>query len=328
MLLMGLTVGGASIPIRHVFHVLLYRLAGIQLPQYVEVTTVGLIWNIRLPRVLLSFVVGSSLAVSGSVMQSVLKNPLASSYTIGVSAGAGLGAIIVISFGISASFLGMFLMPVFAIVFGMLTIMLAMVIAKRVSTQLSDYSIILVGMILSVFITAMIRTLASKNASHAQQILRWQLGSFALRGWVVVGIVSGALLLLICCLLHDVKEMDVLTFGDEQASAIGIEVAKTKWRLIMLSTMLTGVAVAFVGMIDFIDLIAPHVIRRFFGSEHRYVIPLSALFGGLFMVFSDLIARTILAPSELPVGTVTALMGAPFFAYLFLKNGAKKRREL
>ena len=140
----------------------------------------------------------------------------------------------------------------------------------------------------------------------------------------MVGIVFAATIILILWLCLYVKEMDVLTFGDEQASAIGIDVKKTKWFLLFASSMLTAVSVAFVGVIGFVDLIAPHVIRRFFGAAHRYVMPLSALFGGMFMTLADLLARTVIAPSEIPIGSVTALIGAPFFGYLFLKGGKRK----
>lgn len=308
-----------------VFRVVGYQLFDLDLPEEMARTTPGLIWNIRLPRVLLSFIVGAALAVSGSVMQSVLKNPLASSYTIGVSSGAGFGAVLVIVLGVSSTFLGMFLMPVVAIVFGMGTIFLSIWFASKVDHNLNNHSIVLIGMIVSIFMNALMMTLASMNSHHAQQIARWQLGSFSMRGWPVVGIVFVVSLVLILLLVRYVKEMDILTFGDEQAAAVGIEVRKIKRRLIAFSAMLTGVSVAFVGIVGFVDLIAPHVVRRFFGSSHKYVVPLSALFGGIFMLLADLVARTIAVPSEVPVGTVTALIGTPFFAYIFLKNTGKRR---
>ena len=322
--LLSISIGGAAVTTRDIGHVFAYRLFGTALPADFNLVTVGLIWNIRLPRVLLSFIVGAALAVSGTVMQSVLKNPLASSYTIGVSAGAGLGAIIIIVLGISSSVLGMFLMPVVSIIFGMATIVFAVLFASKMDDHLSNHSIILVGMVLSIFINAIIMTLASRSPQYAYQISLWQLGSFSGSEWSVVGIVFAATILLVFWLCIYIKEMDVLTFGDEQASAIGIDVKKTKWFLLIASSMLTAVSVAFVGVIGFVDLIAPHVIRRTFGAAHRYVLPLSALFGGAFMILADLVARTVIAPSVLPIGSVTALIGAPFFGYVFLKGGKRK----
>ncbi|MCL2559893.1 MAG: iron ABC transporter permease [Turicibacter sp.] len=323
-ILLSVSIGGADIPISDIGRVFAYRLFGAPLPSDMPSVTAGLIWNIRLPRVLLSFVVGASLAVSGSVMQSVLKNPLASSYTVGVSAGAGLGVVLIIVFGISSTVLGAFLMPLTAIVFGMATIVFAVLVASRMSHALNDQSIILVGMILSVFVNAIMMTFASRSPEYAQQIAMWQMGSLSMRGWHVVGIISAASTVLILWLCRYAKEMDILTFGDEQASAVGVDVKKMKWFLLLLSSMLTAVSVAFVGVIGFVDLIAPHIIRRFFGAAHRYVLPLSALFGGLFLVLADLLSRTLIAPSEIPIGSITALIGAPFFGYLFLKNSKRK----
>ncbi|MDR2736161.1 MAG: iron ABC transporter permease [Gracilibacteraceae bacterium] len=319
-LLLSVSVGGASISLWDIGLVFAHKLFHVPLPDGVDRIVPGLIWNIRLPRVFLSFVVGAALAVSGSVMQSVLKNPLASSYTVGVSSGAGLGAVIVIVCGISSGVLGMFLLPVFAVVFGLGTVFVSVLFASRIDRNLDNFSIVLMGMVLSIFANAVMMTLASMNSRHAQQIVSWQLGSFALKGWVVVGIVSVVSAVVILWLTRYAKEMDVLTFGDEQAGALGLEVKKTKWILIMLSAVLTGVAVAFVGVVGFVDLIAPHIVRRFFGSLHKYVVPLSGLFGGAFMVVADVIARTAVSPSEIPVGSVTALIGAPFFAYVFLRS--------
>lgn len=323
-LLLSISIGGASVAIGHIGHIFAYRLFGVALPCELNRVLVSLIWNIRLPRVLLSFVVGASLAVSGAVMQSVLKNPLASSYTIGVSAGAGLGAIIMITFGVSSTVLGLFLIPFVSIIFGMATIVLAVFLASKMDDHLSNHSIVLIGMVLSIFINALMMTLASRSPQYAQQISMWQLGSFSMRGWKAVGVVFAVAIVLILWLCYYVKEMDVLSFGDEQASAIGVDVKKIKWFLLIISSLLTAVPVAFVGVIGFVDLIAPHVIRRFFGAAHRYVIPLSALFGGLFMVLADLFARTVILPSEIPIGSITALIGAPFFGYLFLKGGKQK----
>jgi len=319
-LFLGISAGGAAVSPGDIALVMGNKLFAIPLPDGFDRIITGLIWNIRLPRVLLSFITGAALAVSGTVIQSVLKNPLASSYTIGVSSGAGLGAVIVIVSGISSGLLGMFLLPISAIVFGIATVFIAILFAARIERNLADNSIVLMGMILSLFTNAVMMTLASKYSRHAQQIMSWQMGSFALKDWPITGIVFVTAVTGIFLLARYAKEMDVLTFGDENAGAVGIEVRKVKWILIMLSAVLTGVSVAFVGVIGFIDLIAPHVIRRFFGSSHKYVVPLSGLFGGMFMILADLIARTAVSPSEIHVGSVTALIGAPFFAYIFLKK--------
>jgi len=319
-LLLGLSAGSADVSPGEITLILANALFGIPLPHDLEPTLSGLIINIRLPRVLLAFVVGAALAVSGAVCQSVLRNPLASSYTIGVSSGAGLGAVLVIVFGLSSGALGIFMMPLASVVFGLSTVLLAIAIASRIDRNLSNFSIILVGMVLSIFVNAIMMTLATRNSHHAQAISLWQLGSFSVTHWYAVGIVAIVSVTGIACLIRYTREMDILTFGDEQAAAIGLEVRRVKLTLIMITAALTGVSVAFVGVIGFIDLIAPHVVRRLFGAAHRLVIPLSAVLGGAFMVVADTIARTVAIPSELPVGAVTALIGAPFFAYIFLST--------
>ncbi len=324
-LLAGISLGGAAIPLTDIFAVFGNHLFGIPLPQGFESIHDGLIWSIRLPRVLLAFIVGAALSASGTIMQSVLKNPLASSYTIGVSSGAGLGAVIVIVTGVSSSFLGFFLLPAVAMSLGMLTVICAIYLASKIDHNLDNYSIILIGTVISIFANAVMMTLASKSPAHSQQITLWQMGSFAMKDWWSVGIVFVISMAVIFGLLRYTKEMDILTFGDEQASAIGINVKKTKWLLILLSAILAGVSVAFVGVIGFVDLIAPHIVRRFFGSSHKYVLPLSCLFGGLFMILADLVARTAFIPSEIPVGSVTALIGAPFFVYVFLAKRKEKK---
>lgn len=317
-LFFGVSIGGANIAPEEILSVFAHRLLAVPLPEGFESINTGLIWDIRLPRVLLAFIVGAALAVSGAIMQSVLKNPLASSYTIGVSAGAGVGAVIVIVGGLSSGLLGMFLMPAMALSFGLTAVFTALFLASRINHNLDTYSTVLMGMVLSIFCNAVIMVLSSKAPHYAQQIILWQMGSFSLKGWTVVGILSVVSVIGIVILLRFTKEMDILTFGDEQAGAIGIDVRRTKIVLILLSATLSAVSVAFVGIIGFVDLIAPHIIRRFFGSRHAYVVPLSGVFGGLFMVLADLVARTVTSPSEISVGAVTALIGAPFFAYIFV----------
>ena len=319
-LLVGMSAGSADASPGEILLIFANALFGIPLPQGMEPMLSGLILNIRLPRVLLAFVVGAALAVSGAVCQSVLRNPLASSYTIGVSSGAGLGAVLVIVFGLSSGVLGIFLMPLVSTIGGLSTVLLAIALASRIDRNLSNFSIILVGMVLSIFVNAIMMTLATRNSHHAQAISLWQLGSFSVTHWYAVGIVAAVSAVGIASLIRYTREMDILTFGDEQASAVGLEVRRVKLTLIMITAALTGVSVAFVGVIGFIDLVAPHVVRRLFGAAHRLVIPLSAVLGGSFMVVADTIARTVAAPSEVPVGAVTALIGAPVFAYVFLST--------
>lgn len=278
---------------------------------------VSIIWDIRLPRVLVAFLVGGALAVSGSVMQSILKNPLASSYTLGVSSGASVGAGVVIITGFTIPVLGGFTLPFFGLLFGLLTVYLVTSFSAKIDKNMENTTIILVGMVFSLFINAITTLITALSRENLQRLVSWQMGSFSLKSWTDTRVLVIIFIICYLILIRYTKELDIMTFGEEQALAIGIEVKKTKWILLILSAALTGSAIAFSGVIGFIDLIAPHVVRKVFGSTHKLVVPMSILFGGTFMVVCDLVSRIIIPNSELPVGAVSALIGAPFFAYVY-----------
>lgn len=278
---------------------------------------ISIIWDIRLPRVLVAFLVGGALAVSGSIMQSILKNPLASSYTLGVSSGASVGAGLVIITGFTIPLLGNFTLPFVGLLCGLLTVYLVINFTARIDKNMENTTIILVGMVFSLFINAITTIITALSGENLQRLISWQMGSFSLKSWTDVRVLVIIFIICYVILIRYTKELDIMSFGEEQALAIGIEVKKTKWILLILSASLTGSAIAFAGVIGFIDLIAPHVVRKIFGSTHKLVLPMSMLFGGTFMVVCDLVARIIIPNSELPVGAVTALIGAPFFAYVY-----------
>lgn len=278
---------------------------------------ISIIWDIRLPRVLVAFLVGGALAVSGSVMQSILKNPLASSYTLGVSSGASVGAGLVIVTGFTIYLLGRFTLPFIGLLSGLLTVYLVICFTAKIDKNMENTTIILVGMVFSLFINAITTLITALSGENLQRLIAWQMGSFSLKSWADVRVLAIIFPICYLILIRYTKELDIMTFGEEQALSIGIEVKKVKWILLILSASLTGSAVAFTGVIGFIDLIAPHVVRKIFGSAHKLVVPMSMLFGGTFMVVCDLVARIVISNSELPVGAVTALIGAPFFAYVY-----------
>lgn len=323
-LLVGVGVGSVSVPITDILRIFSNRLFGTPLPAGLNSVYPGLVLSIRLPRVLLAFLTGAALSVSGTVMQSVLKNPLASSYGLGVSSGAGLGAALIMIYGLSGGLLGSLLLPAVGLAFGFGAVVVAVAFAQRLDHSLSNNTIILTGMVLSLFLNAILTTVASAHPEYSHQLLLWQLGSFSSRGWDAILILAAVLAVGLLCCQTRCRELDVMTFGEDQAAAMGVELKKTKWLLIGLTALMTGTAVSFVGIIGFVDLIAPHVVRRFFGSSHRWVLPMSALFGGTFMVLCDLAGRTLVSPSEIPVGSITALLGAPFFLYIYFVS--RKRR--
>ena len=298
------------------------KLINIPLRDGVMPKDVSIIWKIRLPRVLLAFLVGGCLATSGAVVQSILKNQLASPYTLGVSSGASLGAGLVIVTGVTIPVIGGFTLPFVGFIFGLFTVYLVILFSSKIDKTMSNNTIILAGMVFSLFVNALLTTLTAMFSEDLKRIALWQMGSFAMKGWTYVGLIIPFCLVGMIGTLMYTKEMDILTFGEEQAQSVGVDTSKVKTKLFIFSAVLTGGAVSLSGTIGFVDLIAPHVVRKIFGSNHKYVIPMSFVFGGCLMVVTDLIARSIFAPTELPVGAVTALIGAPFFAYVYFKKAS------
>jgi len=337
-LLVGTVSGSIAISPAQIIEVIVTRIIGSQsgLPAHIE----SIIWNLRIPRVLLAWLVGAALAVSGAVMQSVLRNPLASSFTLGVSAGASLGAAFLMM--APALFSGPLANPVSAIVLSVITLyntasgplalpvagfiasLLAMVIVVRLSTlidpRLSGTVIILCGMVLSLFASALLTLFSALAREEMTRLLFWQMGSFAMKDWIAVKILAPITALGLLLTQIFTKELDILTFGEEQAHSLGVAVQPVKKILIALTSILTGSAIAFVGVIGFLDLVIPHSLRRLTGPAHRLLIPASALAGGGFMVLADLASRTLIQSLELPVGAVTAIIGAPIFAWIFLSS--------
>jgi len=334
--IIAIGVGSVNIPPGDTIRIILARTLGIGDLYGIAATRVNIVWEIRLPRALLAFIVGAALAVSGAIMQSVLRNPLASSFTLGVSSGASMGAAFILLAGISFAFnfasplTGNIIefnpsLPLSGFVFGMLTIIIVIAMASKMDGRMDNNTIILVGMVLSLFINSISTLLMALNQESAQRLIFWQMGSFLGRGWNPVAILAPIALLGILLALRYHRELDIMTFGEEQAQLMGINMRKIKWILLIISAAITGSAIAFVGIIGFVDLVAPHVVRRIFGSRHRLIIPLSAIFGGAFMILCDLVARTVISPGELPVGVVSALVGAPFFAYVYFSRGKGER---
>lgn len=318
----GVSLGSTTIPFRDTVSAISSKLFGISLGAISENDAV-IIWELRLPRVLLAFLVGGALSCSGAVVQSVLKNPLASPYTLGVSSGAAFGAGLVIIAGVTVPILGGFLLPMTGLLFGLVTVIAGVTFASKIDKNLSGNTIVLAGMVFSLFINSILTVLSTMNRESLQRIILWQMGSFSMRGWdYVAGFVPFFAVCALLLFLYN-RELDILSFGEDQAKAIGVDTKKVKWVLLSLSAILSGSAVAFCGVIGFVDLVVPHLMRAVFGSKHRLIIPASILFGGCFMVTADLIARTVIPPSELPVGAITALAGAPFFAVLYFKKSKK-----
>jgi iron complex transport system permease protein len=324
--LVGIGVGSVFVSPPDIIRIVLHKLFGTKLPDSVSEITLAIIWKVRIPRALCAFIVGAGLSAGGAVMQSVLANPLASGYTLGVSGGASLGVTLMLLAGGAIPLMQAVGLPVMGFVFGMLTVLGVAGISAAVDKNSGSVTIILVGMVMSLFLNAVVTFLMGMNREAAQQVIYWQMGSFSGMDWASVAVLFPVTVIVIILLMRFSMAMDVMTLGDEQALSTGVNLKAVKFILLTLSAVLTGVSVAYAGIVGFIDLIVPHAVRRVYGAKHRVVIPLSAVIGGAFTVICDLAARTVIAPIELPVGAVTAIIGAPVFAYILLSAQKERRR--
>ena len=315
--LLGIGVGSVYVPPGDILAIVAGRIFNMPLPEHIPANYSVMVLDMRLPRVLLAFLTGAALAVCGGVMQSLLQNQLASPFGLGVSSGAGLGAALVIVMGGASAGLGTFLLPAVSLGFALGTVFFVLLLAAKLDRRMSNVTVILVGMVVSLFCNAVMSLLATGAPAHAQRIQLWQLGSFSMREWSAVWALLPVTAVVFLYFLRYAGELDVMTFGEEQASAMGVDLRRVRGRLMTAVAALTGTAVAFVGIIGFVDLIVPHIARRFFGAAHRRMLPACALIGGMFLVLCDLAARTLTPPHEIPIGSITAFLGAPFFLYLF-----------
>lgn len=317
----ALCVGSGTVGPAEILAVVAARARGLAPP---DGPIAGIVWDLRLPRVLLAWIAGAALSVSGAIMQSLLKNPLASPFTVGVSSGASLGAGLVILSGLSLPFLGALTVPVAGFLCAVGTAWLVLRFSRAIDPLLEGSTIVLVGMVLSLFVNAILTAVSAASGRELARLVIWQMGSFALRGWGPIAVLFPLLVASTALAFLLRRELDAMTFGDEEARALGVPTVAAKRVLVGVVSVLTGATVSFVGVIGFLDLAVPQAVRRLVGPGHRALIPFSAIAGGAFMVLADLAARVALSPLDLPVGAVTALVGAPVFALIFL--GAARGR--
>mgnify|MGYP003385049648 CR=1 FL=1 len=281
--------------------------------------TAGVIlFQLRVPRVLMGFLVGGALAAVGVTLQALLRNALADPYVLGVSSGAALGAAIAMLLGIGATAMLLPMLPLWGFAGGLIALGLIYRMAQS-HGRLPIHSLLLAGVILNAILTAMIMFITSiMDPARSAGLMAWLMGSLTAPGWM--GLIGIALYVTVgtMCLLYYAPVLNVLTQGEDTARSLGIDTEQTKKRLYALTALLTGAVVSVSGMIGFVGMVIPHAVRMAIGSDHRVLMPASALVGGMFLVVSDTIARTAFAPAEIPVGIVTALAGGPFFLYLLL----------
>ena len=275
----------------------------------------GIVWQLRLPRTLTAVAVGAGLALSGAVMQAITRNPLADPYLLGLSAGASLGAVTVLVLGAT-----LLLAP--AAFLGALAALVTTLVIARAAGTLSPARTVLAGVAVSSLAAALTGFIIYWTATgdSYREILAWLLGSLAGARWAAVAIAVGAFVVVGVPLALSGRTLDAFAFCDTSAAALGIHVDRTRWLMLIATALLTGAMVSVSGSIGFVGLVLPHAVRLLVGSANRLVLPLSALLGAVVLVWADTAARTVFDPRELPVGIVTAIVGAPLFVVLLMRR--------
>lgn len=280
-----------------------------------EKTYTFIVWNIRLPRTVLIALTGAALSGSGAAYQGLFRNPLADPFLIGVASGAGLGAVIAMSIQWPYSFWGLMAIPMSAFIAALLTVFIVYYLA-RVGRTIPTTNLILAGVAFSSFATSLTSFLMLRSTSEVRRALGWLLGGASQAGWTAVLAMLPYLVIGLGILVFSGYRLNLLQFGDDQAQQLGLNVTRSKTILLVAASLATAAAVAFSGIIGFIGLIVPHVMRMWFGGDYRRLVPLSIIGGASALLIADVIARIVLAPQEIPVGIVTALVGAPFFLWV------------
>jgi iron complex transport system permease protein len=275
----------------------------------------AILWQLRVPRVVLGALVGAMLAMAGAAYQGVFRNPLADPYLLGVAAGAGLGVTIAIAY-LPRSGWPIDPLPPAAFAGGLVGVGATYLLGRSAARTRSTVALILAGVAVASFLTAAQTYAQQRNAETVQEVYVFILGTLSTVGWREVALVSPYVAASAVALLLHRRLLDVMALGDEEADALGIKAARVRIVVVLAATLGTAAAVAVSGLIAFVGIIVPHTVRLLWGTSYRLILPLSIAFGAAFLVGADLIARTLLAPAEIPIGVVTAFFGAPFFLFV------------
>ena len=311
----ALTQGAAAIPASTTFTILLNRLPLVDIDVAASPAWERIVIDVRLPRVLISGAVGAALSFSGAAYQGVFRNPLADPFLLGVAAGAGLGASIAIISPLETGTYGFGWVPVFAFVGALIAVSIAYLVSQ-VGRSVSNTTLILAGVAVSAVCGSATSFILITGGELARPILSFLFGSFNSASWERLALAAPYLVVGALVVGAYGRVLNVLQLDEEQASQLGVDVPRVKLIVLVGASLVAATAVATAGVIGFVGLIVPHVVRMLFGGDHRQMLPLAALLGAAFLIAADVLSRTVLAPQEVPVGIVTAAVGAPFFLYL------------
>jgi iron complex transport system permease protein len=320
--LLSIMFGSVTIPIQDILSIFKGRVdSGFTLPE-AQGKFASILFDLRVPRTILVLLVGAALATSGGAYQGLFQNPLADPYLIGVASGAGLGSIVAMTIQWPQDLLGYFAVPISAFGGSILAVLLVYSLSK-IGKTIHNTTLILAGVAVSSLSNALTSFLLINAGGELRRAIVWMMGGSTLVGWKPVIASTPFILLGIGLLCSMGYQLNVLQFGDEEARQMGVTVKKVRILIILAASLTTAAAVAFSGTIAFVGLVVPHILRRLTGNDYRLLLPLSALGGAIFLSISDILARILLSPQEIPVGVITILFGAPFFLFILRKTKRK-----
>ncbi len=319
IVLVATSIGSVRVPLLTTFQIIISKIPFVNLTQLWPSGTETIIFDIRLPRVILSGIVGAALAAAGATYQGLFRNPLADPYLIGAAQGASLGAIIGFLLPVSWMLGGAGVIPLFAFIGAIISTVIVYGLARGGKT-LPVTTLILAGVALSALLSSIVSYLIITSGSKVHSILFWLMGSFSTSQWSDIALVLPYIAVGLGVMLLYARPLNVMQLDEEQAQQLGINVERMKLILLAAATLVTAAAVSFVGTIGFVGIIIPHAVRLIWGADHRFLLPLSVLTGAIFLIVADLLARTVQAPTEIPIGVITAICGAPFFLYLLRRR--------
>lgn len=309
VLLVSCAVGVLVGPVHIGFGTVVRTLVGVS----VDPGQANILWSLRFPRVVLGLLVGGTLAICGAAYQGVFRNPLADPYLLGAAAGANLGATLAIAYAPATTFFGVNFVPLAAFVGAGAAVGGAYLLGRTVSGLRTNTGLILAGVAIAAFFNSIQEYVQQAQAGSIRQVYSWILGRLVTAGWDGVWLVLPYVVLSVVVIVLHRRLLDALMLGEEEATSLGISVRRVRLIVVVAATLGTAAVVAVGGTIAFVGIIIPHTIRLLVGRSYRVVVPLSILFGGAFLVLADTAARTVVAPAELPIGVITAFVGAPFF---------------
>ncbi len=319
IIMLATSIGSVDVPLGTTASILADKLPFVDIPQTWSDTSATIVLDIRLPRIILAGLVGAALAIAGATYQGLFRNPLADPYLIGVAQGASLGAVIGFLLPTTLNLTGIGVIPMFAFTGAIVSTIIVYLLARRGKT-LPVTTLILAGVALSALLSSIVSYLVIFSGTKLHSIVFWLMGSFAGAEWSEVLVVLPYVVIGTAVIIIFARLLNVMQLDEEQAQQLGVNVERYKLILLASATLITAASVSFVGTIGFVGIIIPHIVRLIWGADHRYLLPLAILTGAIFMIVTDLIARTVMAPTEIPIGVITAVCGAPFFLYLLRRR--------